>query len=157
MNQINGDVIWTIIQDRLKRGNEPATINRLLSVVRNLLRIARDEWQWLDVIPEIRMLPGESQRDRWVTREQADRLIASTKPHLQAMIRFALATECRARETTGLEWERVDLRRTTAWLDRTKNGTLRGVPLNKDAVAVLEAEVGRHPVVCFKYRGKPIA
>ena len=30
-------------------GNEPATINRLLSVVRNLLRIARDEWQWRSV------------------------------------------------------------------------------------------------------------
>jgi integrase len=150
-------VIWTIVQDRLKRGNEPATINRLLSVVRNLLRIARDEWQWIDVIPKIRMLPGESQRDRWLTREQADRLIESAKPHLQAMIRFALATGCRAREITGLQWDRVDLKRATAWLDQTKNGTPRGVPLNADAVAVLEAEVGKHPVFCFTYRGEPIA
>ena len=75
MNQITGDVVWTIIHDRLKRGNEPATVNRLLAVMRNLLRQARDKWQWIDVIPKIRLLPGEVQRDRWLTREQADRLI----------------------------------------------------------------------------------
>ena len=42
--------------------------------------------------------------------------------------------------------DRVDLKRSTAWLDQTKNGTPRGVPLNRDAVAVLEAERGKHPV-----------
>ena len=33
----------------------------------------------------------------------------------------------------------------------------RGVPLNRDAVDVLEAERGKHPVFCFTYRGEPIA
>ena len=33
-------------------------------------------------------------------------------------------------ELTGLEWNRVGLERQTAWLNRTKNGTPRGVPLN---------------------------
>ena len=46
--------------------------------------------------------------------------------------------------------------RKTAWLDRTKNGTPRGVPLNNDAIAVLEAERGNHPQFCFTYRGEPI-
>jgi len=51
----------------------------------------------------------------------------------------------------------VDLKRRTAWLNQTKNGTPRGVPLNRDAVDVLEAELGKHPVFCFTYRGEPIA
>ncbi len=72
------------------------------------------------------------------------------------MVRFALATGCRAREITGLEWSRVDLERRTAWLNRTKNGTPRGVPLNRDAVAVLEEQLRKHPRYCFTYRGKPI-
>jgi integrase len=55
-----------------------------------------------------------------------------------------------------LEWNRVDLKRHTAWLNRTKNGTPRGVPLNANAVAVLEAEKGKHPQYCFTYRGAPI-
>jgi len=52
-------------------------------------------------------------------------------------VRYALATGCRASEITGLEWERVDLSRNTAWLNQTKNGTPRGVPLNADAVDVV--------------------
>lgn len=157
LHKITGDVIWRVTQGELKRGNQPATVNRYLATVRNLLRIARDEWQWIDVIPKIRLLSGENARDRWLTQEQADGLIAAAAPHLRALIRFALATGCRAREITGLEWDRVDLKRNTAWLDRTKNGTPRGVPLNRDAVAVLEAERSKHPVFCFTYRGEPIA
>jgi len=86
------------------------------------------------------LLSGENERDRWLTQEEADRLIAAAAPHLKALIRFPLTTGCRAREITGLEWDRVDLKRRTAWLHQIRNGTPRGVPLNRDAVQVLEAE-----------------
>ena len=156
LNQINGDMIWFIVQERLKQGNSPATVNRYLALIRNFLKIARDEWQWIDSIPKIRLMPGEVERDRWLTREEADRLIDAAPEHLAALIRFALATGCRAREITGLEWNRVDINRRTAWLNKTKNGTPRGVPLNKDAVNVLEAQTGKNPQYCFTYRGQPI-
>ena len=55
-----------------------------------------------------------------------------------------------------MEWSRVDIARNTAWLNQTKNGTPRGIPLNRDAVAVLEEQVGKHPRYCFTYRGQPI-
>lgn len=156
LDQINGDVIWLVIQGEMKKGNMPATINRYLATIRALLRMARDEWQWIDNMPKIRLLPGEVERDRWLTREEANRLIAACPPHLAAIVRMALATGCRAKEITGLEWNRVDLERGTAWVNQTKNGTPRGVPLNRDAVAVLEEQVGKHPRCCFTYRGKPI-
>lgn len=156
LDELNGDAIWQVVQDRLKKGNTAATVNRYLAVIRCLLRAARDEWQWIDSMPKIRLLPGEVERDRWLTREQAARLVSQCPPHLASVVRFALATGCRAREITGLEWSRVDLDRQTAWLDQTKNGTPRGVPLNRDAVAVLEGLLGTHPRYCFTYRGKPI-
>lgn len=156
LNQITGDVVWNIVQGELKRGNKIATLNRHLAVTRAILRMARDEWQWIDTMPKIRLLSGEVERDRWLTREEADALIEASSPHLAAMIRFALATGCRAREITGLEWKRVDLNRGTAWLDKTKNGTPRGVPLNADAKAVLEALEGDHPQYVFTYQGQPI-
>lgn len=156
LNQINGDVVWSVIQGERKKGNMPATINRYLALVRNLLKMARDEWQWLDSFPMIRLLPGEVERDRWLTKDEADRLIAVSPDHLAALIRFALATGCRAREITSLEWNRVDLQRKTAWINQTKNGTPRGVPLNRNAVAVLEEQFGKHPQYCFTYRGEPI-
>jgi len=157
LNEIDGDLVWKVIKGELAKGNKPATINRYLATMRALFRMARDEWQWIDRFPKIRLLPGEVERDRWLTRAEAERLIAASLPHLSAMIRFALSTGCRAREITGLEWSRVDLERRTAWLDRTKNGTPRGVPLNEDAVTVLESQRGNHPRVCFTYRGRPIA
>ena len=138
LNQITGDVIWSIVQGELKRGNKPATVNRYMSTVRALLRMARDEWQWIDSFPKIKLLAGEVERDRWLTHEDADRLIRHCAPHLAALVRYALATGCRASEITGLEWNRVDLNRRTAWLNKTKNGTPRGVPLNEDAIEVLE-------------------
>jgi integrase len=57
---------------------------------------------------------------------------------------------------TGLEWNRVDLNRRTAWLDRTKNGTPRGVPLNEDAIEVLKGQIGQHLRYCFSYKGQPL-
>ncbi|MDD2915295.1 MAG: site-specific integrase [Gallionella sp.] len=156
LNQINGDVVWSVVQREIKRGNKIATVNRHLAVMRAILRMARDEWQWVDSIPKIRLLPGEVERDRWLTRQEADRLLSFCPPHLAALARFAMATGCRASEITGLEWNRVDLVRLTAWLNHTKNGTPRGVPLNHDAANVLEEQVGKHEQFCFTYRGKPI-
>ncbi len=156
LGQINGDVVWSIVQGELKKGNKPATVNRYLAAVRSILRMARDEWQWIDSTPKIRMLPGEVERDRWLTREEADRLIRVCPPHLAALVRYALATGCRAAEITGLEWSRVDLDRRTAWLNQTKNGTPRGVPLNEDAIEVLREQIGNHLRFCFSYKGQPL-
>jgi integrase len=156
LRKINGDLIWSIVQGELKKGNKPATVNRYLATVRSLLRMARDEWQWIDTMPKIRLLTGEVERDRWLTREEAERLIAHCPPHLAALVRFALATGCRASEITGLEWNRVDLQRKTAWLNKTKNGTPRGVPLNEDAIEVLEEQQGKNLKYCFTFRGAPI-
>jgi integrase len=46
----------------------------------------------------MRLLPVNNARDRWLTPQEADRLLAVAPPHLQALIRFALATGCRARD-----------------------------------------------------------
>ncbi len=155
LNQINGDVIWSVVQGELKKGNKPATVNRYLATIRSLFRMARDEWQWIDTFPKIRLLTGEVERDRWLTRTEAETLIRCCAPHLAALVRFALATGCRASEITGLEWNRVDLDRKTAWLNQTKSGTPRGVPLNEDAIEALRKQIVKHLRYCFTFRGEP--
>ena len=156
LNQINGDVVWSVVQGELKKGNKPATVNRYLATMRSLLRMARDEWQWIDNFPKIKLLSGEVERDRWLTHEEADRLIRHCAPHLAVLVRFDLATGCRAAEITGLEWNRVDLNRHNAWLNKTKNGTPRGVPLNVDAIEVLKEQIGKNLTHCFTFQGEPI-
>ena len=77
---------------------------------------------------------------------------------MKPIVEFALSTGCRAGEILGLEWSRVDLTRKVAWLDHgtTKSGDGRGIPLNADAVAALEATRGQHPRWCFTFAGKRI-
>lgn len=40
LNQINGDMIWRVVQGELKEGNKPATVNRYLATIRSVLRMS---------------------------------------------------------------------------------------------------------------------
>jgi integrase len=155
LDQINGDVIWSIVQGEFKKGIKPATVNRYLATVRSLLRMARDEWQWIDSIPKVRMLGGEVERDRWLTREEADRCSGAV---LNTWRRWCVLHWQRlpCSGDIGLEWDRVDLDRQDRLDESTKNGTPRGVPLNRDAIAVLREQIGKHSRCCFTYQSEPI-
>jgi len=152
-------VLQPFIRDRKgKDGVTNATINRALEVVRRILNVAHQDWRWLKGVPKIRMLKEPRRRVRFLRREEADRLIEALPEHMKPIVEFALSTGCRAGEILGLEWSRVDLARKVAWLDHgtTKSGDGRGIPLNADAVAALEATRGQHPRWCFTFAGKRI-
>jgi integrase len=147
------------IHDRkLKVGVSNATVDRALEVVRRILNVAHPDWRWLKGVPKIRMLKEPRRHVRFLRREEADRLIQALPEHMKPIVEFALSTGCRAGEILGLEWSRVDLTRKVAWLDHgtTKSGDGRGIPLNADAVAALEATRGEHPRWCFTFAGKRI-
>ena len=59
------------------------------------------------------MLPESIKRVRWLTRDEADRLIAELSLHLANMVRFSLETGLRRSNVTGLQWSQVDLVRKT--------------------------------------------
>jgi integrase len=159
LDAIDMAALQPFIRDRkLKDGVSNATINRALEVVRRILNVAHQDWRWLKGVPKIRMLKEPRRRVRFLRREEADRLIEALPSHMKPIVEFALATGCRAGEILGLEWSRVDLTRKVAWLDHgtTKSGDGRGIPLNADAVAALEATRGQHPRWCFTFSGKRI-
>ena len=56
-----------------------------------------------------------------------------------------------------LQWSEVDLGRRTAWIhgDEAKGGEAIRVPLNDDAMAMLNEEKGKHPDRVFTYKGRP--
>jgi len=159
LDLINLDVIWPFIRDRRdKEKVAPATINRALEIVRRILNLAYQDWGWLQRVPRIRMLSEPKRRIRFLTREEADRLLANLPAHLRPVVRFALATGCRMSEILRLEWPRVDFGRRVAWLDpgTTKNGEGRGIPLNNEAVLALRSVAGEHEKWCFTYQGRPM-
>jgi len=156
LQSIDRDLIEKVMQK--KRHRAAGTINRYLATIRTILRKAEREWGWVDRAPVIRMRVEPKKRVRWITREEADNLLAVLPAHLANMAAFSLATGLRRGNVLGLRWEQVDLARRHAWIfaDQAKGKRDLGVPLNDNAMAVLERCRGQHPEYVFSYRGKRI-
>lgn len=157
LRDINMNSLRPFIRDRKhKDGVEHGTINRALEVVRLVLNVARDEWGWIERVPKIRLLKEPKRRVRFLTEEEANRLMLALPEHMVPVVRYALATGCRMSEILKLEWNRVDFDRRVSWLEpgSTKNGEGRGIPLNRDAILALRSVQGQHTRWCFTYRGK---
>ena len=160
LSEIKLEVIEQLIDLRQQgtRRVSNATVNRMLAVVRVILRAAHGQWGWLSSVPAIKQLPEPKRRVRWLTREEANRLLHELPGHLAEMMRFSLATGLRKGNVTGLEWSQIDLERRLCWIhgDQAKAGEAIGVPLNAEAVLVLRRQIGRHATRVFTYKGKPI-
>jgi integrase len=83
--------------------------------------------------------PGAgTNRMRWISVEEADKLIASSAAHLRPLLIFLLYTGARVGEALWLDWCDVDLDRAHATFPKTKNGEARGVPLHPRVIAALK-------------------
>lgn len=158
LTSINRDLIDQITQAKEAEEVANSTVNRVLEVIRAILNKARDDWEWIDRIPKIRMLPEPIKRVRWITQEEADTLLAALPAHLADMARFSLETGLRRANVTGLQWTQVDLTRRMAWIhpDQAKARKAIPVPLSTVAVITLRKQVGKHSKYVFTYQGNPI-
>ncbi len=158
LDDINLAVIDSIRSAKLKEVKKP-TVNRYLALVRSILRKARDEWEWVDKVPKIKLFKETADKEHALTAEQAQRLLSELPTHQHETVLFALATGLRQSNILKLEWSKVDLLRRHAWVPgiSSKNGKPIAVPLNEMAVEVLIRQKGKHATRVFTYRGKPIA
>jgi integrase len=157
LDQITQDVIERVRSARLKEVSK-ATVNRYLELVRSILLRARDEWEWIERAPKVRLFKVTNIRERSLTHEQAKCLLAELPEHQRELALFALATGLRQGNVLGLEWEQVNLELRHAWVKGTESKNRRpiSVPLNETAMAGIERQIGKHLTRVFTYRGKPI-
>lgn len=64
LKDITRDVIDRITHLKLQEGVRDSRANRVLEVIRAILRKAAREWEWLDKPPAIRLLKEENRRIR---------------------------------------------------------------------------------------------
>ena len=118
-----------------------AAVNRPLALLRHLLHLADEEWGVLDSIPTLRLEDEPEGRLRWLTPEEANRLLAAARESRNAdladLVELSLFTGLRQAEALELTWDRVDRSRGVLLLEVTKSGRRRQVPLNDAADAVL--------------------
>lgn len=134
------------------------TVRREMELMSAVLICARKEWGLISANPlsDVRRPKENPARDRVVTADELERLAVSagddvtnaTARAFQAFL-FSCETAMRAGEVVGLTWDRVDLDRRVAKLDKTKNGTARDVPLSTAAVDILRRLEGLHQSRCF--------
>lgn len=155
MSALSGSVLAEWRDSRLEVVAS-STVNRELNLLSAAINVARKEWGIYieNPVAAIRRPPSPKARERRLSDEERTWLIdeltprdrgqdgkltdRTRNPWIRPVVLFALETAMRLGEMLSLRWENVDLRRQTAKLPDTKNGSSRDVPLSSRAVAVLK-------------------
>lgn len=94
-------------------------------------------------------------KTRWMTVDEAGRLVGACSDHLRPVVLMMLYTGARLSEALYLDWRQVNLAAgMVVYLD-TKNGESRGVPLHPAIVNILSPINDRTGAVFRRPDGKP--
>lgn len=156
VEEINLEIIDKVRSAKLKEASK-ATVNRYLALVRSILIRCRDEWEWLESVPKVRLFKENNVRERSLTMVQARTLLSELPTHQRSTVLFALSTGLRLSNVLRLEWSQVNLDLRHAWIraNQSKNNSPIAIPLNDLAIQVLQQQIGKHPDRVFTYRGRP--
>lgn len=146
MSKLSPSVIAAYRDERL-RTVSPGTIIRELCILSGVINHARKEWSLPISNPcEMVRKPAPPRgRDRLLSTDEEIRLLDELKPTgrrspwMSPLVSLALETAMRRGELLSLTWVNIDLDRQTAFLPMTKNGSVRTVPLSKNAIAILRS------------------
>jgi len=154
LSEFNVMMLQDFANQRLKTVKE-GTLHRELAILRAILNKAHREGS-LSVVPPFPKVKPSKGRCRWLTGDEEAKLLEAAKPHLRALIAFAVDTGGRRSEVFKLDWRNVDLARGAVTFTKTKNGEDRSVRLTNRAKQVLMDLGPQKSGPVFTYRGKPI-
>lgn len=145
-------------EHRRRLGRTNSTIRTELEALRACLR-----WHYGDNAPEITAPPPSKPRDRYLTKDERDRLLEKIEtPHVKLFVTLALTTGARMGAILDLTWDRVNFTHGTIDFNpagRDKSNKRRTVvPMNQRARSELEeAQRGALTDHVIEYGGKPVA
>ena len=116
-----------------------ATCNRELACLRHLLKLAVEEGM-LEAAPPVRLYREHGERERALSEEEFQRLLAVSPRHLQRLLLCGYETGMRAGEIKRLTWDKVDLKTGFIRLvaEDTKTSEKRPIPISLALQDVLE-------------------
>lgn len=139
-------------RDRKEKGAAPATINRDVATLRNMLNKAV-EWGFLSSNPLIgfKLFKEDNERMWVLTPEEEGKLLGACarspqeRKYLVDLVLFALHSGMRLREILNLRKGQVDLQARHILVTDTKNREPRKVPVNNTLKAVIECQAVNNP------------
>jgi excisionase family DNA binding protein len=131
LEEITPQFVEQYRRERLKSVRKSST-NREIALLRRMFNLAID-WGLASSNPilKVRTFPEKDNlKQRVLSEDEEARLLATSAPHLRAVIIGLLHTGARRNELLTLRWSEVDLNRGSILLIRTKGGKNRTIPVN---------------------------
>lgn len=166
VDQLKNEQISDLLQSMRDRGYSSGTTNRVLILLRYIYNLGR-KWRIAGMAqnPTLGLSTApDVQRDRFLTPEETQRLIASIETDenqtAAQAIMLLLLTGGRRNEITQAKWEYVNWDRRTLLVPLSKSGKPRAIALNGEALALLRAiprQDGNPYIFPSPVNGKPSA
>lgn len=135
------DVADAIKRTGIKAGVAPATVNRLLAILRRVANLA-ERWGWTSepLGRRVDLVPGELPREVYVTPTHVRALAAAAEPLTRDVILFAALTGLRRSEILRLQ--PADVRGSSVVVNsHSKSGRPRVVPMPPEAARIARRRV----------------
>ena len=145
-----------------KKAYKPATVNRMLALMKRIYNLAiREDMVEKNPCFKVSMLPENNARDRVISHAEYQAIVSHLPKHAEDIVAVAYYTGMRSGEIFKLTWDRVNLKEGYIDLtaDDTKTSEPRRIYLNKTLLEIF-SNVGKirrikHQNV-FTYRGNPL-
>lgn len=119
--------------ERIERGNKPATVDSLLAVLKHMFTKAYERqkvsYYARNQVKKVKLYKPDNRRSRYLSEEECHRLIDACDDHLRPIVITALHTGMRKSEILSLTWDRVDLHNKVIEVINTKNNESRVIPI----------------------------
>lgn len=138
VSRLTTDSAREFVRKRKAEGAGPAMINRSLSLLRRMLRIAYEDGK-IPAVPKIRLLKEPPARKGFLEEEKFDELLKLLPTYLRPLILFLYWCGVRLGEALSIEWSQIDLDNRLVRLEeeQTKADEPRVVPLPSVLVNLL--------------------
>jgi integrase len=144
--------ILAYVDGRKQEGYANGTINRELAALRLAYSLARKDGrirpELCPVIDATVMLPETNVRRGFFEQQEYEGVLARLPVELQGPLTLGYWCGCRKEEILGLRWSQVDLAERLVFLERTKNGEDRTLPMNDELYAMFQQQWARRQEAC---------
>jgi integrase len=141
LQEVGPKEISKFVAERLAAGVKEATTNRDRAILSKLFNwaISSNFYGGENPVRKVKRFVESPGRTRFLTAEEAGKLVAQVSDHLRPVVVTALHTGGRLWEILSLRWEDVDLERGVLYFDQqnTKSKKQREVPIDSVLDAVL--------------------
>lgn len=134
-----------------------SSVNRELTLLRSVLRMAANKWKWDVSMPDWseQFLKEPDQRKRYLKPDEFHRLMNELAPHLRPMVQLSVMTGLRSSNCVSLDWSQIDMQSRQIMIT-VKGGKNHSLPITEPLLVLLANQKPKDKGAVFTYRGRPL-